>query len=184
MPTGHLLILAVLCITCSQQPPRDIPSPARGPTPSETANVRDSARLPVQYLKDTDYRQAPETTTRLLIRGQPLDVEIAQTPEDRALGLMFRESLAPDSGMLFIFDSTQTLSFWMKNTWIPLDIAFVDTTGVIVDVQRMAPHDTTTGYVSARPVRYAVETNLGWFARVGIRVGDTIHGLPRLENDQ
>ncbi|MFO7676149.1 MAG: DUF192 domain-containing protein [bacterium] len=118
-------------------------------------------------------------TARLEVRDAVIAVEVVRTPAERAVGLMFRESLAPDSGMLFVFDTTRHLGFWMKNTLIPLDIAFADSDGVIVDIQRMAPLDTTTGYLSSAPARYAVEANLGWFASAGARVGDTIRGIPR-----
>jgi uncharacterized membrane protein (UPF0127 family) len=91
---------------------------------------------------------------------------------------MFRESLAPDSGMLFVFDTVEYERFWMKNTLIPLSIAFITRDSLITDVMQMAPLDTTTPYVSSQPVLYALEMNSGWFQSRGIKPGDTIHGLP------
>lgn len=105
-------------------------------------------------------------------------VEVVRSPEERTLGLMFRESLAPDSGMLFVFDSASVQRFWMKNTWIPLDIAYIDSAGVITDILQMAALDTVTPYLSSRRVPYALEANLGWFLARGIRPGDSVLGIP------
>jgi len=91
---------------------------------------------------------------------------------------MFRPRLAPDSGMLFVFEEDDVRRFWMKNTFIPLSIAFIDRAGVIANILEMTPHDTTTPYRSARPVRYALEMNSGWFLSRGVGPGDTVHGLP------
>jgi uncharacterized membrane protein (UPF0127 family) len=99
-------------------------------------------------------------------------------PEDRALGLMFRRSLAPDSGMLFVFDEDEFQRFWMKNTLIPLSIAYITRDSLISDILEMAPLDTTTPYVSSMPVRYALEVNSGWFQSHGIKPGDTVRGIP------
>ncbi|MBI4277775.1 MAG: DUF192 domain-containing protein [Armatimonadetes bacterium] len=103
-----------------------------------------------------------------------LRVEIAETSEARARGLMFRTSLDEFSGMLFIFEQTTLLSFWMKNTLIPLSIAFIDEGWRIVDIQDMAverdPNTPQRFYPAVRPARYALEVNLGFFARHGIGV--------------
>ncbi len=115
---------------------------------------------------------------QLLIKGKQVGAEVVREEQERARGLMFRQSLAPDSGMLFVFDQDEVLRFWMKNTFIPLSIAFIDRTGVISNILEMAPHDTTTPYRSTRPVRFALEMNSGWFHAQGIRAGDTVLGLP------
>jgi uncharacterized membrane protein (UPF0127 family) len=100
-------------------------------------------------------------------------VEIADNDAERARGLMGRTALAEDRGMLFVFDEEQTLSFWMKNTLIPLSIAFMDSEGRIVDIQDMKPlDDDPPHYVSAEPARYALEVNQGFFEERGIKVGD------------
>jgi uncharacterized membrane protein (UPF0127 family) len=91
---------------------------------------------------------------------------------------MFRSGLAPDSGMLFVFDQEEVRHFWMKNTWIPLSIAYIGSDSAITDILEMAPGDTTTRYSSSRPALYALEMNAGWFLSRGIRPGDTVHGLP------
>jgi uncharacterized membrane protein (UPF0127 family) len=101
-----------------------------------------------------------------------LSVEIADTVEERAVGLMNRESLAEDAGMLFAWPEDTESGFWMKDTLIPLSIAFIDAAGVIVDIQDMQPQDETLHYSPAQ-YRYAVEANQGWFARYGIEARDT-----------
>lgn len=99
-----------------------------------------------------------------------LKVELALTPEQHARGLMYRRELSDRRGMLFVYEREQTLRFWMKNTFIPLSIAYVDAGGVIVDIQDMQPQDTTT-HPSSRPARFALEVNQGWFAAHGVDVG-------------
>jgi uncharacterized protein len=100
-------------------------------------------------------------------------VEIADTDAERQRGLMGRTALAEDQGMLFVFGGKQELSFWMKNTLIPLSIAFMDSEGRIVDIQDMKPlDDDPPHYVSAEPARYALEVNQGFFEERGIKVGD------------
>jgi uncharacterized membrane protein (UPF0127 family) len=117
-------------------------------------------------------------TVELRIKDAHIYAEVVSKPEDRALGLMFRRSLAPDSGMLFVFDSPAFQRFWMKNTLIPLSIAYITRDSLISDILEMAPLDTTTPYISSKPVRYALEMNSGWFQSKGIKSGDTIRGLP------
>ena len=100
-------------------------------------------------------------------------VEIADNAFERARGLMYRTVLAEDRGMLFIYDAEQKLSFWMKNTFIPLSIAFIDSEGRIVDIQDMKPlDDDPPHYVSAKPAQYALEVNQGFFEERGVKVGD------------
>lgn len=117
-------------------------------------------------------------TARLLVRDVPADVEVVATEQERQVGLMYRRSLAPDSGMLFVFERPETLCFWMQNTWIPLSIAFIDSNGVITDIIEMTPEDTTTRYASSRPAQFALEMNAGWFQRHSVRPGDSVSGIP------
>ena len=117
-------------------------------------------------------------TLELRVKNASAFVEVVSKPEDRALGLMFRRSMAPDSGMLFVFDSSDFQRFWMKNTLIPLSIAFITRDSLITDILEMVPLDTTTPYVSSKPARYALEMNSGWFQSHGIKPGDTVRGLP------
>jgi uncharacterized membrane protein (UPF0127 family) len=100
-------------------------------------------------------------------------VEIADDAFEIARGLMYRTTLAENRGMLFIFEGEQTLSFTMKNTLIPLSIAFIGSEGRIVDIQDMKPlDDDPPSYVSARPAQYALEVNQGFFEERGVQVGD------------
>ena len=110
---------------------------------------------------------------QIRVDGIPLQVELARSPEQRRIGLMHREKLAEDAGMLFVFDAEQRLSFWMKNTLIPLDIAYIAADGRIVDIQSMAPL-SQRGHPSRAPARFALEVNQGWFARHGVEVGDRV----------
>ena len=102
--------------------------------------------------------------------------EIAEKSEDRANGLMHRKSLPDGKGMLFIFENDQVLSFWMKNTYIPLSIAFIAWDGRIIDIKNMQPHDENS-VSSSRSVRYALEVPQGWFSRAGIQTGDRVVNL-------
>jgi uncharacterized protein len=100
-------------------------------------------------------------------------VEIADDDAERARGLMHRTALAENRGMLFVFRREEQLSFWMKDTLIPLSIAFIDSEGRIVDIQNMKPlDDDPPSYVSAEPARYALEVNRGFFEERGVEVGD------------
>ena len=122
-------------------------------------------------------RAAGLPVTTLTIGGHKLVAEVVTTPEQRATGLMNRFSLAPDHGMLFVFEAPQPLGFWMKNTYVPLSIAFADADGRIVNIEDMKPQDETTHW-SRGFALYAVEMKQGWFAAHGIKAGDLIQGLP------
>ncbi|MCL2193647.1 MAG: DUF192 domain-containing protein [Treponema sp.] len=102
-----------------------------------------------------------------------LVAELAISDEERAMGLMHRPSLPDGEGMLFVFDRDQQLSFWMKNTIIPLSIAFITSDGRITEIRDMRPLDLTP-VVSIRSVRYALEVPQGWFDRVGVGPGDVV----------
>ncbi len=116
-------------------------------------------------------------TTKLTIGAHALTAEVATTPDQIQTGLMFRFSLAPDHGMLFVFEATRPLSFWMRNTYVPLSIAFIDGQGRILNVADMAPHDERPTW-SAGPALYALEMRKGWFASKGIAAGAQVQGLP------
>lgn len=116
----------------------------------------------------------PKGTLR--VGGQTLTVEIAKTGEQLEHGLMFRENLKDDAGMIFIFDREDTLSFWMKNTLIDLDIGYFDAGKKLVDIQTMKAAGSVLvqrppSYPSKSPAMYALEVNKGWFARHGIKTG-------------
>ena len=116
-------------------------------------------------------------TIPLSINGHKIVAEVAATPERRSLGLMNRFSLQPDHGMLFVFDQPQRLAFWMKNTYIPLSIAFVDAGGAIINIEDMRPQDESTHWSRADAL-YAIEAKQGWFAAKGITPGMKVTGLP------
>jgi uncharacterized membrane protein (UPF0127 family) len=103
----------------------------------------------------------------------PLKVELASSPEERSQGLMRRKNLADGEGMLFIFERDEALSFWMKDTIIPLSIAFIASDGRIVEIKDMRPLDLSP-VKSSRSVRYALEVPQGWFERAGIKPGDIV----------
>jgi uncharacterized protein len=104
--------------------------------------------------------------------------EVANTFDTRATGLMFRKSLAPNEGMLFVFPEAEMECMWMKNTLIPLSVAFIDASGAIVSISEMQPQTETT-HCAARPAKYALEMNRGWFASKGLRAGTVIRGLDK-----
>ena len=108
------------------------------------------------------------------INGRRLLVEIAATTDARACGLSNRQSLPQNQGMLFVYPAPQPLVFWMKDTVIPLSIAFIDKTGRIVSIQKMTPLQTETRYRSPRPAPFALEVNQGWFAEQKIHDGDKV----------
>jgi uncharacterized membrane protein (UPF0127 family) len=105
-----------------------------------------------------------------------LEVEIARSPEDQSVGLMFRRSLPPNAGMAFVFPSDTDGGFWMKNTRIPLSIAFVDRRGVIRRILDMTPcrRDPCRVYYPNATYRIALEVNRGAFGRLGVEVGDRL----------
>jgi uncharacterized membrane protein (UPF0127 family) len=115
----------------------------------------------------------------LKIANVPVTVEIADTPQASENGLMFRDSLPEDRGMLFIFDQPKKASFWMRNTKIPLSIAYVDSNAKILEIKSMNPLDETVVPSRSDEVDYALEVNQGWFGRHGIAPGAKIDGIPR-----
>jgi uncharacterized membrane protein (UPF0127 family) len=112
----------------------------------------------------------------LSIKGHKLTAEVAATDSTRTTGLMYRRMMPENRGMLFVFASAQPQSFWMMNTYLPLSIAYADEHGVIVSISDMKPL-TTDPHPSAKPAKYALEMNQGWFARRGIKAGARIDGL-------
>ena len=116
----------------------------------------------------------------LTVGKSPIRVEVVQKDEDRSKGLMFREKLGKNDGMLFIFDEPGYHSMWMMNTLIPLSVAFLDRDGVILNIEDMEPQ-TTDSHTAAGPAIYAVETNKGWFAERKLKPGDRVTGLPGVQ---
>lgn len=116
-------------------------------------------------------------TLQVKVGPHPLKVEVADTDPHRARGLMHRDKLGSDDGMLFVFEEPAYQSMWMKNTLIPLSVAFIDRQGRILNILDMEPQ-TLDSHMSAGPALYAIETNKGWFAQKKVKAGDRVTGLP------
>lgn len=102
--------------------------------------------------------------------------EVADTFASRMQGLMYRKSLAQNAGMLFVFEETSVHCMWMKNTYVPLSVAFLDERGAILNIADMTPQSEDS-HCAAKPARYALEMSRGWFAERGIKPGATIGGI-------
>lgn len=122
--------------------------------------------------------QAQLPVSQVKVAGHALRVEIATTDAQRSRGLMYRDKLGANDGMLFVFEDPGYHSMWMMNTLIPLSVAFVDGEGHILNILDMEPR-TLDPHVAAGPARYAIETNKGWFAQRRIKAGDRVTGLPK-----
>jgi uncharacterized membrane protein (UPF0127 family) len=116
-------------------------------------------------------------TIRLNAGMHLIQAEVAQTPDQRSTGLMFRKAMGANEGMLFVFEAASEQCFWMKNTLLPLSIAFLADDGSVVNLDDMKPL-TLDGHCSKQPVRYVLEMNDGWFAKRGIKAGSKIGGAP------
>ncbi len=120
-------------------------------------------------------QQLPAMT--LSVGMHRINAEVARTQEQRAIGLMHRKSMPQHAGMIFIFERPEPLCFWMKNTLLPLSIAFLQDDGTILNIEEMKPQ-TLDSHCSVRPARYALEMNAGWFVKRGLKPGDKIAGEP------
>lgn len=125
--------------------------------------------------------QAPPLPVVQLGAGMHLiRAEVADNDATRTRGLMHRTSLAPNGGMLFVFDAAAPYCMWMKNTPLPLSVAFIDAGGAIVNIADMQPH-TEDAHCASRPVPFALEMRQGWFEQRGIRAGFRLRGLDPLK---
>jgi uncharacterized protein len=106
-----------------------------------------------------------------------IQAEVAQTPDQRSQGLMFRKDMGANEGMLFVFEQPAVQCFWMKNTHLPLSAAFIDDAGTVVNIADMRPLSEQS-HCSTKPVRFVLEMNQGWFAKRGIGPGAMISGPP------
>jgi len=125
-------------------------------------------------------QNAPQTSlprARLSAGMHQIDAQLALTPEQRQIGLMFRQEMPQTEGMLFVFEQAAQQCFWMKNTLLPLTAAFIADDGTIVNLADMKPQ-TTDSHCSEKPVRYVLEMNAGWFAKKGIKAGSRLSGQP------
>jgi uncharacterized membrane protein (UPF0127 family) len=107
-----------------------------------------------------------------------IEAEVAATPEHRMVGLMHRKSMPQQRGMLFVFPQVERHCMWMRNTFLPLSVAFLDEKGVILNVEDMQP-ETENNHCAAKEARYALEMNLGWFKARGAKVGTAIGAIDR-----
>lgn len=107
-----------------------------------------------------------------------INAEVAYTDPMRQQGLMHRRLMPAQEGMLFVFPQRQRFCMWMKNTFLPLSVAFLDDEGTVLNIEDMAP-ETETSHCAVKPARYALEMNLGWFDKRGIRPGSKISGIDR-----
>ena len=142
--------------------------------PATTAPVQTTAEV----TQNTTVASAPDESTTITIVGAngertEVEVEIADDTAEQRRGLMERTELAENAGMLFVFDREEPRSFWMRNTLVPLSIAYIASDGRIVDIQDMQPLDETS-HPSAEPAQYALEVNQGFFAERGIEVGNVV----------
>ena len=113
--------------------------------------------------------------TTLSVGMHNIHAQLAVTPQQRQIGLMFRTSMPNHEGMLFVFEDAAAQCFWMRNTLIPLSIAFLADDGTVVNLADMKPQSDES-HCSAKPVRYALEMNQGWFAKRGVKPGTRIAG--------
>lgn len=104
--------------------------------------------------------------------------EVAANEAARQQGLMFRQSMGSNEGMLFVFERPAGVCMWMKDTPLPLSVAFIDQEGKIVNIEDMQPH-TTDSHCAKKLIRYALEMNQGWFKQKNIKPGTTVQGLPK-----
>ena len=115
--------------------------------------------------------------TLMSVGVHQIDAQVARTPQEHAIGLMFRKEMPPNEGMLFVFKEPSKQCFWMKNTLLGLTAAFVADDGTVVNLEDMQAN-TTDSHCSSQPVRYVLEVNQGWFAKKGIKAGAKLSGTP------
>jgi len=128
-------------------------------------------------------QQPPLPMVELTAGMHLIHAEVADTFATRMNGLMLRQSLGQNAGMLFVFDEDEAHCMWMKNTLIPLSVAFIDAKGTIVTVLEMQPHDETSR-CATKPARYALEMGKGWFGKRGIKPGARLGGLERFARNK
>ncbi len=124
--------------------------------------------------------QVTFSTTQLSAGMHLIKAEVADNDPARQQGLMFREKMASNAGMVFVFDQLNPQCMWMKNTPLPLSVAFLDAEGKIINIEDMQPHKLDS-HCSAKPAKYALEMNIGWFKQKNIKPGTRIGGLPGLK---
>ena len=124
-------------------------------------------------------QQPPLPATDLTIGMHRIRAEVANDMGSRMQGMMFRKTMAQNEGMVFVFEENAPHCMWMKNTLLPLSVAFVDEAGVIINIAEMQPQSEQT-HCAAKPARFALEMNKGWFAQRGIKAGAKLGGLEKI----
>lgn len=160
MSNARPILAGLICVTLLTMAGCDRASTLSAPTPA-AATVR---KLP---------------TTQMTIAGKPFTLEMAIDPKDQERGLMFRQSMGDDEGMIFVFPNAAPRAFWMKNTTLPLDIAYLDAGGRVLNIPRLVPRDLSS-VPSAGPAKYAIELNAGTAEKIGLKPGDRIEIPPAL----
>lgn len=171
--------------------PMATPTPVATPTPEARHTPAASSTVSSTPFRSTTTSTPPAPSTRsaeldengfhtaqIQIGTETLQIELAETPQQQAKGLRFRQTLAENDGMLFVFPAPQRVSFWMKDASIPLSIAFIQSDGKIIQIRPMQPYDETPVPSLSDRVTYALLVNQGWFERHGIAAGTVIEDLP------
>jgi len=127
---------------------------------------------------DPAFSQQRFPVTTLNIGIHLIQAEVAIRDEERSQGLMFREQLGTNEGMVFRFPDNRPVCMWMKNTFVPLSVAFIDESGKIINIEDMQPQ-TQDAHCAKRPARFALEMNQGWFRQKNVKPGAKIDGLPK-----
>jgi hypothetical protein len=165
MPQFRLLLaqwsiaLSLLATACTADTST---APAASSKPVASAPALPEAPFPIYF----------ESTT-MTLKEKTFTIEVAKSDEQVERGLMYRDSMPADHGMIFLMDKEAKISFWMKNTRIPLDIVFLDKNGKVLEVQARKPFDET-GRGPASPALYVIELNLGVAEKIGLKPGDTV----------
>ena len=161
----RLLLLVFLC-GCENQPS----------APNKTTNATNLLTNPPPHL---DHAQPKLRTMKLWLGPKEITAELAISRTEIATGMMFRDKMEENEGMLFIFAQPVQVSFYMKNTYVPLSVAFIDAQGAIINIADMQPHSEQS-HCASRPALYALEMAQGWFAERGVKPGTKLGGLDKL----
>ena len=139
--------------------------------------ISTSFLAPLGQLLAQDQAQTGLPRTKLTVGFHQIEVQVASTPAQQSTGLMYRAEMPQHEGMLFVFPEAKQQCFWMKNTLIPLTAAFVADDGTVINLEDMQPQ-TTQSHCSAKPVRFVLEVNQGWFMKKGLKAGMRLVGPP------
>jgi len=142
--------------------------------------MKKSLVLAAAFAAAAAFAQEPQMTlprVKITAGMHVIDAQVASTTDQRMTGLMFRQDMPQHEGMLFVFEYPSQQCFWMKNTLLPLSVAFIADDGTIVNIDEMKAQ-TLDSHCSTKPVRFVLEMNKGWFAKKGIKAGAKLEGLP------